>query len=273
VCGAPKYIRLYFIAITTWIKYTDTAESFKGSINQMSEFPDWQYNEFKQVGTDYSEYDNTEAYDGLIKQVENAEKENENIVSKISLNKGQSLIDLGAGTGTFTIYAARQCNLVYAVDVSNEMLDVARQKAQQQGLTNIHFHTGSFLTYVHIGEPADAIVSKLALHHLPDFWKSIALYRISNMLKVGGKFYLEDVVFSFDPINYQAFFDQLIQNAPTRLVNEIKTHIREEYSTFYWIMEELLTRAGFVVDDVDYRNGFIAHYLCSKRKLSDDAFD
>jgi len=234
----------------------------------MKEFPDWQYNEFRQIGTNYSEYDNAEAYDGLINQVENDEKESENIVSKIGLNNEQSVIDLGAGTGTFTIDAARQCNRVYAVDISNEMLDVARQKAQQQGLTNIHFHIGGFLTYEHIGEPADAIVSKLALHHLPDFWKLIALYRISNMLIVGGKFYLKDVVFSFDSSNYQAFFNQWIQNAPTALADEIKTHIGEEYSTLDWIMEELLIRAGFVVDEVEYRNGFMAYYLCSKCKPS-----
>lgn len=41
--------------------------------------------------------------------------------------------------------------------------------------------------------------------------------------------------------------------------------IREEYSTFDWIMEELLKRAGFSIDEVDYSDGFMAVYVCTKR--------
>jgi putative AdoMet-dependent methyltransferase len=39
-----------------------------------------------------------------------------------------------------------------------------------------------FLNYEHNGPPLDMIVSNLALHHLPDFWKMIALKRIHEML-------------------------------------------------------------------------------------------
>jgi ubiquinone/menaquinone biosynthesis C-methylase UbiE len=86
------------------------------------------------------------------------------------------------------------------------MLEYARQKAEQQGVTNIQFHHAGFLTYEHQGKPLDAVVSQLALHHLPDFWKMIALQRIFEMLESGGKFYLMDTLYSFEPVDHVSFF-------------------------------------------------------------------
>jgi len=45
----------------------------------------------------------------------------------------------------------------------------------------------------------DKMVTKAALHHLPDFWKSIALLETVDILKKGGKLYFFDVIFLFDP--------------------------------------------------------------------------
>ena len=46
---------------------------------------------------------------------------------------------------------------------------------------------------------------------------------------------------------------------------EAQTHVREEYSTFSWIMEGLLEQAGFTLDKADYKNDFMATYLCTKK--------
>jgi hypothetical protein len=40
----------------------------------------------------------------------------------------------------------------------------------------------------------DAVVTTLALHHLPDFWKGMALKRVHGMLKRGGRLYIHDVI-------------------------------------------------------------------------------
>ncbi len=44
---------------------------------------------------------------------------------------------------------------------------------------------------------------------------------------------------------------------------ETVTHIRDEHSTYDWIMEGLLTRAGFRIDRAEYGSGFAAMYLCT----------
>jgi putative AdoMet-dependent methyltransferase len=112
-------------------------------------------------------------------------------------------------------------------------------------------------------------VSTVALHHLPDFWKCVGLYRLVQMLKPGGRFYLFDGVFSFEIERYEASISQFVgtmskQMGPTGQA-EPETHVRDEYSTCHWIMEGMLERAGFQIDTVNYINEFLAGYLCTKK--------
>ena len=89
------------------------------------------------------------------------------------------------------------------------------------------------------------------------------------MCKAGGKLYLFDVVFSFDVDDYESRLNQWAKSTAERIgtafAAEVKTHVREEYSTFDWIMEGLLERAGFVIEKADYRNDFMVVYLCTRR--------
>jgi hypothetical protein len=55
---------------------------------------------------------------------------------------------------------------------------------------------GGFLSYEHDGGPVDLVRSRNALHHVPDFWKAVALHRASEMLKPDGAFILVDIVYS-----------------------------------------------------------------------------
>ena len=88
------------------------------------------------------------------------------------------------------------------------------------------------------------------------------------MLKAGGKFYLFDVVFSFDIADYKVSLDQWGESFGEKMgaefVAEVEAHIREEFSTFDWVMKELLEKAGFEIESCDYKGGFLATYLCSK---------
>ncbi|MEA3364813.1 MAG: class I SAM-dependent methyltransferase [Candidatus Hydrogenedentes bacterium] len=94
--------------------------------------------------------------------------------------------------------AATHCRFVHACDVSKPMVEYARLRAEKQHIKNIAFHHAGFLTYMHEGKPVDVVVSQIALHHIPDFWKAVALQRIAEVLKPGGIFWLKDIVFDFD---------------------------------------------------------------------------
>src|SRR5215475_7731072 len=48
----------------------------------------------------------------------------------------------------------------------------------ERGLGNVEVLRAGFLSYEHAGPPADFVYSRYALHHLPDFWKAVALARL-----------------------------------------------------------------------------------------------
>lgn len=235
----------------------------------MPAVPSWQYDEAKCSGVDYSRPDEVAAYDRMHRKFRDYAKAAEEILRRLSLPADSTVIDLGAGTGAFALHAAPKCRTVYAVDISAAMLDYCRRQAEQAGVTNIVFCHGGLLTYEHPAEAADAAVCVATLHHLPDFWKGVALTRCARMLKPGGRFYLFDIVFPSREPDLPTKIDEWIRTiermADARLAEEAVVHVRAEFSTYDWIMEGLLTRSGFQIDSAEYGQGFQAAYLCTRR--------
>jgi SAM-dependent methyltransferase len=137
---------------------------------------------------------------------------------------------------------------------------------------NVELVRAGFLSYEHAGEPADAVYSRHALHHLPDLWKALALERLVGILKPGGTLRLRDLVFAFDPREADRFIEDWLASAPehpdkgwTR--SELEDHLREEHSTFSWLLEPMLDRAGFEIREASYGSARIyAAYVCAKRR-------
>ena len=229
----------------------------------------WMYNEWRPCGVNYNSVLCAMSYDIHYRTFRDYQREGEQIISLLDLGMDQTVLDMGCGTGAFAVHAAQRCKRVYAVDVSKPMLRCARRKAKKARLNNIEFHHGGFLTYDHQANPVDAIVSTVVLHHLPDFWKLAGLKRLAHMCKTGGKLYLFDVVFSFDMNDYESRLAQWVKSTVERIgmmfAEEVKIHVREEYSTFDWIMEGLLERAGFIIETANYGNDLMAAYLCTRK--------
>lgn len=186
------------------------------------------------------------------------------------LHETHTLVDLGAGTGTFALAAAPFCRRVVAVDVSPVMLNRLREKAARQGVENIECVQAGFLTYAHQGPPADFVYSRHALHHLPDFWKALALARIAALLKGGGILFIRDLVFSCDPRDTPQVVGAWLAKAPTDAASgwtraELETHLREEYSTFSWLLEPMFERAGLAIRTVQHSDSQThSAYTCIK---------
>lgn len=86
------------------------------------------------------------------------------------------------------------------------------------------------------------------------------------MPKPGGLLYIHDVIFIQDniEININNWISQLEKIGGKQLGNEVATHIREEFSTFDWIIEGLLKRSGFEILSKEMAQGVIGTYLCKK---------
>ena len=195
------------------------------------------------------------------------------------LDPSHTVVDLGAGTGQFAVAAAARGSRVVAVDVSPVMMNRLRQKVTSSGLANIECVLAGYLTYEHHGAPADLVYSRYALHHLPDFWKGVALSRILEMLRPGGALRLWDAVYHFEPAHAAARLEEWMDEARPGGAHEgwdraeLAEHVRDEHSTFTWLLEPMLQRVGFHIADASYDDsGVFARYICTKPRTPTRSF-
>ncbi|HOV87583.1 MAG TPA: class I SAM-dependent methyltransferase [Syntrophobacteraceae bacterium] len=230
--------------------------------------PEWLFDEARHTGVDYANREVVADYDRQHQGFRDFEKEAEMIVAALDLSENSTVLDVGCGTGGLSVCLARKCKQVYAVDVSQAMIEVLEGKIEAQGLGNITPQRAGFLTYRHRAEAPDAVVVNIALHHLPDFWKQIALCRLHDLLKPGGKMFLADVVFGFDPRTYEEAVEGWLHCmrdlAGPRMADETIVHIRDEFSTWDWVMSGMLERAGFRLEQCLDLMPQMRAYICSK---------
>lgn len=223
----------------------------------------WLFDEFQDFG--WSDSDELESYDALANVNPALERER---LKTLGISAEDAIIDFGCGTGALALEAAKICKRVVAVDVSAVMLDKMREKAEGMGLRNIEYVQQGHLTYEHRGGPVDFAFTQRTLHHLPDFWKVQALQRMAVVLKPGGKLFLRDILFSFEPSEADQAIDAWIGSRPSdTFPREFFEHdVREEYITYTWLLEVMLDRVGFDIEEVSYGEWqAYAKYVCVKR--------
>nr|WP_174257838.1 class I SAM-dependent methyltransferase [Phytoactinopolyspora alkaliphila] len=192
------------------------------------------------------------------------------LLRRYGVGERSTVIDFGAGTGRFALAAARRFGYVVAADVSPVMLENVRTRAAEAGVTNLRCVKAGFLSYENDGQPADAVHTRNALHHLPDFWKAIALSRIAGMLRPGGIMLLHDLIYSFPPDEAEKVFSRWFAGAsddPSAgyTAEDYAEHIRTEYSTFSWLLEPMIDAAGFDIVESDTSTRVFASYTCVRR--------
>jgi SAM-dependent methyltransferase len=226
--------------------------------------PGWMLDELANAGRENLDAAHVDRYDG--KMDAGAAEEVARLRSR-GLDASAVVVELGCGTGQFALAAAPWCRRVVAVDVSAPMRETLRRKRDAANLANVEIVDAGFLTYDHTGEPADVVYSRYALHHLPDFWKVMALRRVRTMLRPGGIFRLWDVAYHFDPHEVDerveawcAPFGDEVEGEWARW--ELEEHVRDEHSTFTWLLATMFDRSGFAIESADYSDdGFDARYV------------
>lgn len=110
----------------------------------------------------------------------------ERLIADSGLQAEHDVLDLGCGTGFFTIPVARHVRgQVFAVDVSSELLDIVRTRSAEAGLHNVSTMPGDAEQIPLSESSVDRVICSLVLHECADLRK--ALTEIKRVLRPEGK--------------------------------------------------------------------------------------
>jgi SAM-dependent methyltransferase len=111
------------------------------------------------------------------------------------LHEGEVVLDLGSGGGIDVILSARRVGpsgTAYGLDMTDEMLALARQNAADAGVTNVHFLKGVIEQIPLPADSVDVVISNCVINLSVD--KPAVLTEIARVLKPGGRVGVSDIV-------------------------------------------------------------------------------
>jgi SAM-dependent methyltransferase len=118
-----------------------------------------------------------------------------NPTAVVDLGEGETVLDLGSGGGIDVILSARRVGprgFAYGIDMTAEMLELARANAAQAGVENVEFLEGTIEQLPLPDNSVDVVISNCVVNLSPD--KDAVLREIVRVLRAGGRLGITDIV-------------------------------------------------------------------------------
>jgi tRNA (cmo5U34)-methyltransferase len=172
--------------------------------------------------------------------------------------RGFSVIDLGAGTGTisYMVKKAFPAARITCMDIAPQMLEMARKKLA--GFKDIEYELADLADYKFKGK-YDAVVSSLALHHLEPDENKLAFYRrLYSALNPGGVFLNADIITADDEKTQEIYLKKwgefVLSNLPSEDMQEnLKRYHREDRPNKLNTELDWLRKAGFASAEAHFK--------------------
>jgi ubiquinone/menaquinone biosynthesis C-methylase UbiE len=112
----------------------------------------------------------------------------ERLVRPARLQRGETVLDVGCGTGGLALAAKREVGTgtVFGVDASPEMIERAKRKARRAQV-DVNFQTGLAESLPFTDSMFDVVLSTVMLHHLPGETRRRGVQEMRRVLKPGGR--------------------------------------------------------------------------------------
>ena len=118
-----------------------------------------------------------------------------NPIAVADLHEGETVLDLGAGGGIDVLLSAQRVGpsgFAYGLDMTDEMLELARRNAAEAGMANVEFRKGR-IESIPLGDASvDVVISNCVVNLSTD--KAAVLAEIARVLRPGGRIGISDIV-------------------------------------------------------------------------------
>ena len=118
-----------------------------------------------------------------------------NPLALVQLKPGETVLDLGSGAGIDVLLSGKRVGptgTVYGLDMTDEMLELARANAASAGAANVHFLKGLIEAIPLDAASVDVVISNCVVNLSPE--KDRVLAEIARVLRPGGRIGISDVV-------------------------------------------------------------------------------
>ena len=192
--------------------------------------------------------------------------------SATHLQPGASVLDVGCGAGNFTLRVLQKIKPLHChlVDLSQPMLERARERIETAGNPSVTAHQADFRELDFASASFDCILAGASLHHLREErdWTSM-FDRLHQWLRPGGRLYVADLLIFDVPevqqLMWERFGNHLESLEGPAYRDKVFAYIdKEDTPRSLPFQIDLLRQCGFLRYDVLHRNSVSTCYFAEK---------